>query len=371
MAYRVDRGTLKPPVRRADGSLLVEGVLTRSGVFEYRNPDGTKRLEYRPPEEVFKADSVSTVALRPVTNEHPGALLTSETVRDHIVGMTGADPRQDADHLVASLVVFDAEAIADIEAGKQELSCGYEVTMDETPGTTPKGERYDSVQRSISYNHVAIVESGRAGPQARIRMDAAYMVVADSETTISSSHKDQMDLAQALKRIEEITAEKTREALRADVAELNLKEAKSQTEVATAERDDARDKLEKAETARTDSDGKRTGEINEAVKVRVFAANILPDPDEKGLGRFDKMTDREIKVAWVEAVADTKLDSDKSDEYVNVRFDIAVETHEASGEALDAARAAGRVAKIDGLQDKEAAAKAANEAHLANAWKVK
>lgn len=369
MPYRVDRGTLKPPVRRADGSILVEGVITRSGVFEYMNPDGSIRREYRPPEEVFKADSVSSVALLPVTNDHPGELLTSANTRDHIVGMTGADPRQDADHLVASMVVFDSEAIADIEAGKQELSCGYQVAMDETPGITPDGERYDSVQRKISYNHVAIVKSGRAGDKARIRMDAAHMVVDSTETTTSSVPPPgkNMELSEALKRIEEITFEKAKEALRADQAERDLKDANSRTDVATAERDDARDDLEKVETARTDASAKRNGEINEAVKVRVFAAGVLPDPDEKGLGRFDSMTDREIKVACIETVKEIKLDSDKSDEYVNVRFDIAVEDHD-GGETLDAARAAGRVAKMDtSVGSGLAAAKVANEARMANA----
>ena len=139
-------------MRRADGSIVVDAVLTRSGVFEYLNPDGSIRLEYRPPEEVFKSDSLATFAMRPVTNDHPGELLTAETTRDHIVGVVGVDARRDDDLLVASMVIFDAEAVNDVESGKQETSCGYEVVMDETPGITPDGKRYDSIQRNISIN---------------------------------------------------------------------------------------------------------------------------------------------------------------------------------------------------------------------------
>ena len=50
---RIDRGRLKAPVRRADGTMVVEGNLARTGVQTYYNKDGSKRVEYRPEEEVF------------------------------------------------------------------------------------------------------------------------------------------------------------------------------------------------------------------------------------------------------------------------------------------------------------------------------
>lgn len=159
----------------ADGRLRVDGHLTRSGVFVYRNPDGTQRREYRPPAEVFHADSLSSFAMLPVTNDHPDGLLSAANIRQHAVGWTGETVRQDDDHVAAPLMIVDAGVIGAVESGKQELSCGYECDLKETPGMTPDGQRYDAVQTNIRGNHVAIVAVGRAGSSARMRMDAAVM----------------------------------------------------------------------------------------------------------------------------------------------------------------------------------------------------
>jgi hypothetical protein len=60
-------------------------------------------------------------------------------------------------------VVWDADAIDGIESGEQrELSAAYRYEPDMTPGTY-QGVRYDGVMRDIEGNHVALVESGRAG----------------------------------------------------------------------------------------------------------------------------------------------------------------------------------------------------------------
>src|ERR1700760_383647 len=53
------------------GGLAVRANLTRTGVFEYRQPDGSTRREYRPPEEVFAPDSLATLAHATMTEEHP------------------------------------------------------------------------------------------------------------------------------------------------------------------------------------------------------------------------------------------------------------------------------------------------------------
>jgi hypothetical protein len=56
------------------------------------------------------------------------------------------------------------DAIDGIESGKQrELSAGYHYKPDMTAGNFD-GMRYDGVMRNIVFNHVALVEDGRAGP---------------------------------------------------------------------------------------------------------------------------------------------------------------------------------------------------------------
>jgi hypothetical protein len=60
--------------------------------------------------------------------------------------------------------VWDNSAIAGIETEEQEeLSSSYQYVADMTPGTTPTGEVYDGIMRDIIGNHVALVETGRAG----------------------------------------------------------------------------------------------------------------------------------------------------------------------------------------------------------------
>ncbi len=179
MAYRIDLGQLRSPRKLNGGRLQVEGHLTRSGVFTYVNPDGTTRREYRPDAEVFRPESMQSFALAPLTDQHPDVgLLDSANAKKYAVGWTGEAVRKDGDHVAANMVVMDAEMISKMESGQTVgLSCGYECDLLEVPGVAPSGEHYDAVQKNIRGNHVALLVGvpGRAGPSARVRMDAAVM----------------------------------------------------------------------------------------------------------------------------------------------------------------------------------------------------
>ena len=69
---------------------------------------------------------------------------------------------EDRDKLICDLVVYDAALIAKIDAGKREISCGYECKYIERDDGT-----YG--QMDIIGNHVAVVEEGRAGHEVAIR----------------------------------------------------------------------------------------------------------------------------------------------------------------------------------------------------------
>lgn len=80
-----------------------------------------------------------------------------------IIGSTGTDAAYHHPFLRNSLVVWDKEAIDDIEEDrKRELSCAYRYRADMTPGTY-EGQAYDGVMRDIVGNHVSLVREGRAG----------------------------------------------------------------------------------------------------------------------------------------------------------------------------------------------------------------
>lgn len=54
--------------RNDDGFIYDSPILTRTGVFPYRNPDGTIRHELRPPEDVFHTGSLHTLKGVPITD---------------------------------------------------------------------------------------------------------------------------------------------------------------------------------------------------------------------------------------------------------------------------------------------------------------
>ncbi len=366
LAYRIDRGTLRPPRKKADGTLVVEAVLTRTGVLEYRNDDGSIRREYRPDSEVFSSESLETCKLVPVTNEHPGEMVTADNFRNHIVGAVGTDVRKDGEFLIASMAIFDAKAVADVESGKQEVSCGYAIDIDETPGTTPGGERYDAIQRSIEYNHVAIVEKGRAGPLARIRMDALQMVGLEPAPLIESHIMDPEKQISALqKQIAELELDRMKQELRADTAERDLDAARKSLTSAEAQRDDAKDKLEQAEKVRKDSVDSRDSEVQKAAKLRLDAHKVLKDPEGKGFARLDGLSDKEIKIAVIEQVSSKDLPADRADDiaYIDARFDAACETYATpAGDKPDVGTL--KTSREDGSDERQAMIERNRKLHL-------
>lgn len=115
----------------------------------------------RDPEELAKG--AKTFNALPLLLTHT-PVSAANPEKDLVIGALGTDTVFEAPYLKASLVVWDAQAIAAIESGQQaQLSCGYRYVADMTPGTF-EGVAYDGVMRDIVGNHVALVEVGRAGP---------------------------------------------------------------------------------------------------------------------------------------------------------------------------------------------------------------
>jgi hypothetical protein len=184
-AIRYDAGRLGKAVRTPTGGVRIPARLARVGVLTYRNPDGTTRREYRPPEEVFHTDALRSYEDAVVTINHPShGMVTTTTFREAAVGHVRGDARRDGDFVAGELAVQDAVAIARVDAGELvELSAGYDVLFDPTPGTAPNGERYDGVQRQIRVNHVALLPpgGGRSGREVALRLDAAAAIEVDEQ----------------------------------------------------------------------------------------------------------------------------------------------------------------------------------------------
>lgn len=186
--------------RRADGILAtpdpstgflhLDGRLTRTGVFVYRDGEGHEWGELRTDEEVFATEAMASFERVVVTDDHPSAFVDVRNVKDVQVGHVGSDVRRDGEYVRASITITDAATIALIQAGKKELSCGYTAECVADSGEL-NGQRYDQRQTKIRGNHVAIVDRGRAGPECALiaRGDGAAFTVstmsarADASTT--------------------------------------------------------------------------------------------------------------------------------------------------------------------------------------------
>ena len=124
---------------------------------------------YRPPEELSSPETIQSINGIPIHLEHHDDHGAPEN-RKTRVGTTGTDGAFEAPFLVNSLHIYDKDARSRIEDGSmRELSLAYTFEPDFTPGETPDGEKYDYVQRKIRANHLALVETGRAGPEVRVR----------------------------------------------------------------------------------------------------------------------------------------------------------------------------------------------------------
>lgn len=164
-----------------EGFRIYDALFARTGIQVYDDGRGGLIREYRPDAEVFDGASLASYELRPLTDLHPPGNVTTDTAKVLARGaVSAARAHADGRHVAGRLAVWDADLIAKFDQAEargdaMQLSAGYTLDLDPTPGTTPDGERYDAIQRGIRINHVAAVPLGRAG-SARVLTDAADLV---------------------------------------------------------------------------------------------------------------------------------------------------------------------------------------------------
>ena len=160
--------------REPEGYLICLNVpVARIGVQEYlpselglHGPDDRMIPVHRRAEEVFSPACVASFEGMPVTDDHPASPegVNADNIRYLQKGHAhnirrGAPPEEDL--LLADLIITDPQLIREILGGKREISCGYNYVLAEEDG--------QYYQRDIRGNHVAVVDSGRAGPRVAIR----------------------------------------------------------------------------------------------------------------------------------------------------------------------------------------------------------
>jgi len=351
-----------PFERTTEGFLRGRAIVTSIGVFTYKRADGTIQRELRLPEEVFSSLTLKSMMLKPVTLNHPTELVTADNADKLQVGSLGDNPSRttqwhdtpydevtDGINCAIDMIITKKDAIDAVLNGKQALSMGYTCDLEMAePGASWCGVEYDFIQRNIRYNHCAIVDSARAGDNAKIelRVDSDDAVLENMVTKIDGGSKmglkkinlDGIDYEAEAEVIKALNAEKARadkaendaceskKSMDKKVADMEKKVTEFEKRISEleAERDTAKGKADNAEKAleelkKTSMDSKK---IDEAVNAKI---ELLHNAEKAKVEVKKDMSDLDIKKAVIKSVfANANFDG-KDDVYIQARYDATVE----------------------------------------------
>jgi hypothetical protein len=369
--------------RTPQGFLKVPAHVTGVGIFAYRRRDGKLVRELRPPDEVFRADSMATLRGAPVTDLHPSEMVKPSNVRTHQIGFIDGDARRDGTKVAADPVVQDERMITAVERrDRVEVSCGYDCDFDPTPGKfdgtnygphVTTGEAYDGVQRNIVYNHVALGPRnwGRQGKDVALKLDAkgeidladddAWEERTDSADPTGSPQPpvgsdpsaapraprgntmDPKDLINL--RIDSVDYEVPKAAAPHIAKAIETRDAT--ITALTAERDKLKGRADASDKALEDANKKlATAEDPKRLDSLVTARTSLVSNATKVLGKdvkLDGLTERQVHETVLKKL-DDKLDLAKeSDAYVAGRFDAAIAAAPAGNKSPARAALGGRL----------------------------
>ena len=301
-----------------EGYLRAWASIARTGIQHYTDADGSVRREYRPEEEVASPDSLASFAGKAITSEHPPVLLDAENTKDYQVGFSGTEVVYDNGFVRAVMTITDQDTIERIMKGDaREVSAGYRVNYDPTPGVTDSGEHYDGVQKEIIGNHIAVVRRGRAGPQVKLhldRQDAADPSLLSIEKKPTMSAKVVFDGAE-FEVTESVALAITKER---EDAKMSYEDMKGKCDSAEGRADALAEQIEElnAELAAA-----KEVNLDSMVEERV-ALIEKAKPVLDAAYAFAGKTAREVMVDSIKAVRGDELDlSEKSDDYVQAMFD--------------------------------------------------
>lgn len=198
-----DALTFDAPRRTRDGYLAIRAKAARTGVYEYggrevdpENKHGLRDTDVvhvlRDERTVFDTAAAHSFIGKPITDDHPTQAVTRDNWRDHARG-TIMGAMREGDYLAFDLLLTDGAAIDKVEAGKRELSNGYDAALEFGAFTAADGTKCQARQTSIKGNHIALVDRGRAGPECRI-VDAIAICDANPEAVarLSTTREDRV-----------------------------------------------------------------------------------------------------------------------------------------------------------------------------------
>jgi hypothetical protein len=335
------------PVRRFDflgpvhklettvqGFVRVDARLTRTGIFTYHQ-DGRPIRELRLPEEVFRAESLRSIAGAPVTDLHPEAFITPDNAKALSVGFAGEDIVAEGTFVSARLTITDATAIAGLKNGtRKEISLGYACDVDFTPGIH-EGQHYDAIQRNIVVNHIALGPPGwgRAGREVALKLDStdAMQITGGGtnvdETTSSSTPKTTI----TLNGIEFEVSEELKKAILEELQRREGKEERGEGRMDALEKE-----LAKERQLRAQAQDPRVLEsrLKDRLQLIQQCQRVLGD------ARLDGKNDRELKMLVIRKDNPELNLADKKEAYIDGMFEAVVANYSKRNDSLASAHIA-------------------------------
>ena len=313
---REEMGFEKKFKLNSEGFLAGKAPVTNVGVFTYVQEDGSLIRELRSPEEVFDESSLESLRLKPLTNDHPNEAVNPENIKNLQVGSLGDSIDYDSFRVFAPITITESQAIQDTKDGKRALSCGYKTDLIFESGVW-MGVAYDAKQTNIRYNHIAIVDQGRAGDDAIMRMDSKQSI---GKIINHKTKEDKMPLKKIT--LDGVPREAEAEVLTA------LNDANKRADSVQAEKDSLQGKLDASQEENQALKKKLDSSID-SEKLDSLVANriaLLKVCEEAGVKVKADSSDSDLKKAVILSVSPKADLTEKSEAYIDGRFDTSVES---------------------------------------------
>ncbi len=212
------------------------------------------------------------------------------------------------------------------------MSCGYTADVENASGVW-MGMPYDAIQRNIRYNHIVLTDKGRAGDNARIKIDSDY-----AEDFGIQENKKSQEGAMSMKKIKidgveyeaeapVITAftqtQKELEALKTDSTK-EIDTLKNDNTTLSAERDSLKDEVAQLKEDAKKFEDSKNDDLEKAVQARLV---LLDSAKRAEIEVKEDMSEMDVKRAVILKLfpnSKEKMDS-ADDTYINVRYEIALE----------------------------------------------
>ena len=319
--------------------VLVEGIAVKECVLDYTAPDGSTFREYVPLQTIL--DSAAAIAHLPVTLQHPDEDVTPDNVDALAVGNVDSEVVvEDGGYTRVKMAIRARRAIDAISAGIHELSLGYQVQVEQTPGRHPEFGDYDAVQVARRMNHIALVDQARVGPEARIRFDGIATRRLDAATPAAKAQGATMNqgflslfalLGLAPRRCDtdDAAIALLDGALRARKDAEEAEEAKAEAEAKTAEKAMAeqKDKLDQLQATydalKAEADALKADKA--AAEDKADRARLAPLCAALKVDAAQHKSRKDLHLALAKAKRGDALPANASEAYIDATVDLALD----------------------------------------------